>query len=123
VGPVDRAELGKRGEQAARSFLERCGFEILDTNWRCGRGEIDIVAREDDVLVLVEVKTRRTVKAGTPEEAVSPAKQRRIARLAAAYLKGMAHPPERIRFDVVTIMVIGPDRALLRHHRAAFSVE
>ena len=119
---MDRKELGRRGEDAARVYLERVGFEVLDTNWRTKAGEVDIVARDGDALVLVEVKTRRSLAAGTAEEAVSPTKQKRLGRLGAAYLQQMPEQPEAVRFDVVTIYVLGEDRALLRHHRAAFMV-
>jgi putative endonuclease len=119
---MDRNELGRRGEEAAATYLERVGFTVLDTNWRTKAGEIDIVAREGDTLVLIEVKTRRSLAKGTPEDAVSTTKQRRIGRLAAAYLQGMDREPDTVRFDVVTIYVLGEDRALLRHHRAAFTV-
>jgi putative endonuclease len=118
---MDRNELGRRGEEAAATYLERVGFTVLDTNWRTKAGEVDIVARDGDTLVLVEVKTRRSLTRGTPEDAVSVTKQRRIGRLAGAYLQGMEHEPAGgVRFDVVTIYVLGEDRALLRHHRAAF---
>ena len=119
---MDRNELGRRGEEAAATYLERVGFTVLDTNWRTKAGEVDIVARDGNALVLVEVKTRRTLTKGTPEDAVSVTKQRRLGRLAAAYLQRMEHEPDEVRFDVVTIYVLGEDRALLRHHRAAFVV-
>ena len=117
---MDRKELGRRGEQAAGAYLERIGFLILDTNWRTKAGEVDIVARDGDTLVMVEVKTRRSFSAGTPEEAVSPTKQKRLGRLAREYLQRLGDEPEEVRFDVVSIYVLGDDRALLRHHRAAF---
>jgi putative endonuclease len=120
---MDRGEIGRRGEDAAAAYLERIGFRVEERNWRCPLGEVDIVARDGESLVLVEVKTRRSERAGTAEEAVSATKQRRIARLAAAYLAGMAEPPAGgVRFDVVAIRVIAPDRALLRHYRGAFEV-
>jgi putative endonuclease len=119
---MDRKELGRRGEEAAAAYLERVGFTVLDMNWRTKAGEVDIVARDGDTLVLIEVKTRRSLAKGTPEDAVSATKQRRIGRLAAAYLQGLETEPEAVRFDVVTIYVLGEDRALLRHHRAAFVV-
>jgi putative endonuclease len=120
---MDRKETAERGEDAAAAYLERIGMSIEARNWRCSAGEIDIVARDAGALVFVEVKTRRSERAGTAEEAVSPSKQRRICRLAATYMatQGSA-PPSEVRFDVVAIHVIAPDRALLRHHRAAFEV-
>jgi len=119
---TDRKALGNRGEDAAAAYLERIGFTIVDRNWRAKAGEIDIVALDGSTLVLCEVKTRKTVRAGTPEEAVTPAKQRRYKRLAEAYIQAAGVEPETTRFDVISILVIGDDRALLRHHRDAFSV-
>lgn len=119
---VDRKELGRRGEDAACRYLERVGMTVAERNWRCRSGEIDIVAWDGEVLVLSEVKTRRSLKAGLPEEAVSPSKQRRLVRLARAYLAQTQRCPRAVRFDVVAIHVLAEDRALLRHHRDAFIV-
>jgi len=120
---LDRKRLGERGEDAAAAFLERAGLSVVERNWRCDAGEIDIVALDGHTIVLVEVKTRRTVRAGTPEEAVTPAKQRRYTKLAQAYLQSAGVVEVPVRFDVVTLLVISEDRALLRHHRAAFVLE
>lgn len=114
--------IGKRGEDAAAAYLERAGMTVIERNWRHKNGEIDIIALEGEDLVLVEVKTRRTSAKGTPEEAVTPTKQRRIGRLAAAYVQQAGAAPVNVRFDVVSILVIADDRALLRHHRAAFAL-
>jgi putative endonuclease len=120
---MDRNEVARRGEDAAATFLTRIGMTVVERNWRCGAGEVDIIARDGAALVFVEVKTRRSDRAGTGEEAVSPTKQRRIARLAATYLRSANDGVcDEVRFDVVAIRVIAEDRALLRHHRAAFQV-
>jgi putative endonuclease len=120
---MDRSEVARRGEDAAAAFLTRIGMSLLERNWRCAAGEVDIIARDGSALVFVEVKTRRSERAGTGEEAVSPTKQRRIIRLAETYLRSYdGGPCDEVRFDVVAIRVIGPDRALLRHHRSAFQV-
>jgi putative endonuclease len=120
---MDRAETARRGEDAAVAYLERIGMTIEARNWRCASGEIDIVARDDGELVFIEVKTRRTERTGTPDEAVTPAKQRRVARVADAYLRAESVDPDSpVRFDAVAIRVLAPDRALLRHHRAAFDL-
>lgn len=119
---MDRMEIGRRGETAAAAYLRRVGMEIAATNWRTASGEIDIVAWDGPDLVLIEVKTRRSLRMGTPEEAVSLTKQRRLVRLARAYIAESAAHPRLVRFDVVSIRVIGEDRALLRHHRNAFDV-
>jgi len=118
---MDRMEIARRGEDAAAAFLERIGMSIETRNWRSAAGEIDIVARDGDTLVFVEVKTRKSERAGTAEEAVSAAKQRRIVKLARTYLASdRADSEQGVRFDVVAIRVIADDRALLRHYRSAF---
>lgn len=117
-----RRKLGERGEDAAAAYLERAGLTLVDRNWRCPVGEIDIVALDGATLVLCEVKTRRTAAKGTPEDAVTPAKQRRYARLAAAYVQHAGIEEPVVRFDVISLLVIADDRALLRHHRAAFTL-
>lgn len=119
----DTNRIGQRGEDAAVAYLERAQMTVVERNWRCPSGEIDIVALDDETLVLVEVKTRRSTAKGTPDEAVTPAKQRRYARLAAAYVQASGAEPVAVRFDVISILVIAADRALLRHHRAAFVIE
>lgn len=115
--------LGERGEDAAAAFLERSGVIVVERNWRCSSGEIDIVALDGETLVLCEVKTRRTPAKGSPEESVTPTKQRRYAKLAAAYIQHAGIDPVEVRFDVITLLVLSEDRALLRHHRAAFVTE
>lgn len=120
---VNRTALGRRGEDAAASYLERVGMTIVERNWRGKSGEVDIVALDGTTLVLCEVKTRRSTSAGTPEESVTPAKQKRYRRLAEAYVQHADAAPVDVRFDVVSILVIAEDRALLRHHRAAFVPE
>ena len=71
----DKDELGRRGEQLAAEYLERAGLRILDRNWRCETGELDIVALDQRVLVVCEVKTRSGVRYGSPLEAVSHSKR------------------------------------------------
>lgn len=118
-----RKRLGERGEDAAAAYLDRIGFTVVDRNWRCQSGEIDIVALDGETLVLCEVKTRKGVSKGTPEESVTPAKQRRYKRLAQAYVQSASLGQAQVRFDVITLLVLAEDRALLRHHRAAFVPE
>ena len=93
--------LGRSGEQAAAEYLESCGLRILDRNWRCAAGEIDIVAVERYALVVVEVKSRTGTAYGSPLEAVSRAKRARLRRLA---VQLNAHG---VRFDQVRIDVVG----------------
>lgn len=113
-------ELGKRGEEAAACFLERREYEILDRNWKCIAGEADIVALQDDTLCFIEVKTRKDVQKGFPSEAVDTRKRSRYERIAACYLKDHDYADVRVRFDIIAILVLGEDRAFLRHHLNAF---
>ena len=113
-------ELGIRGEKAAAQYLTRKGFEIRDRNWRCQAGEVDIVAEEEDALVFVEVKTRASCEHGFPEEAVDAKKRRRYELIASYYLKDHEVGDKAVRFDVVSILAVAPERAFLRHYRNAF---
>jgi putative endonuclease len=112
--------LGERGEDAAAAYLERAGMTVVERNWRCPSGEVDIVALDGEQIVLVEVKTRRSTAKGTPEEAITPAKQRRYRKLAEAYLQHAGTHDTSVRFDAIAILALSDDRALLRHHRGAF---
>lgn len=99
-----RRALGARGEElAARWYVER-GYEIVDRNWRCRDGEIDIVAARGPVLVVCEVKTRTSDAFGSPASAVTPAKQRRLRRLAMAWLDQHGPGARRLRFDVAAVV-------------------
>ena len=112
--------LGARGERIAAAFLTDAGLRVLDRNWRCREGELDLVARDGDALVFCEVKTRRGVGYGQPAEAVTPAKQRRLRALAHRWLAAHdEHAPE-LRFDVVGVLVRPQRPALVTHLRAAF---
>ncbi len=106
----ERLALGRWGEEAACRFLERSGHRIVARNLRTPVGEIDIIARRGSVLLIVEVKTRRSNAFGTPAEAVGPVKQRQILRAARWYFAD--RPPGRLqpRFDVIAVMP-GPDGA------------
>lgn len=114
-------EIGQKGEQAAVKYLERHGYEILDRNWTCIAGEADIIAKDDDVLVFVEVKTRTNDIYGLPEEAVDRTKRKRYENIALAFLSTCDITDIEVRFDVVALVLIGDNRALLRHHINAFA--
>lgn len=84
---IDRRKAtGARGESTALAYLRHKGYSIVATNWRCRRGEIDIVARDGPALVFVEVRTRISRQLGTPEESITRTKQRRLVELAEMYL-------------------------------------
>jgi putative endonuclease len=114
-------ELGSLGEDIAVTYLTDSGLCVLDRNWRCREGELDIVARDADALVFCEVKTRRGVGFGHPVEAVNATKRRRLRTLAQRWLSAHdEHAPE-LRFDVVGVLVRPGRPALVTHLRAAFS--
>jgi putative endonuclease len=102
---VARLALGKTGEDLACRELERRGYAILARRWRQRVGEIDIIARDGETLVFVEVKARDGREYGAPAEAVSAAKQRRIVQLAMMYLARNRMAACRCRFDVVSVDV------------------
>lgn len=115
-----RKELGQKGEKAAQMFLSDRGMEILETNWKCSYGEVDIIARDEDVLVFCEVKTRRTTSAGIPEEAITQKKRERYIRMARLYLSRNDVKHQSLRFDVIGIYALNETQALLRYARNAF---
>lgn len=100
--------LGRYGEEVAARHLAEQGFAILERNWRCDVGEIDILARDGDTLVVCEVKTRRGAKFGTPIEAVTPRKIVRLRRLAYRWLADRQVRVPTVRFDVIG--VVRPER-------------
>lgn len=101
--------------------LDRRGYEIVERNWTCAAGEADIIARDGDSVVFVEVKTRSSCDYGMPAEAVDEAKRDRYERIAALFLQGFHVVDVPVRFDIVSIVAISPDRAMIRHHINAFS--
>lgn len=103
-----RRDLGAKGEAAARSALRRRGYRILEENFRCPLGEIDLIAEQGDVLVFIEVKARMSAAFGPPQGAVGIHKQRQIARVAEFYLAGARRRPVACRFDVVAVTYPGP---------------
>ncbi|MDQ1732351.1 MAG: putative endonuclease [Pseudonocardiales bacterium] len=112
--------LGRYGEQIAAHCLADAGLQILETNWRCARGEIDILARDGATLVICEVKTRSSVAFGDPAEAVSRAKSQRLRTLATMWLSGQSDHFDALRFDVVSVLTRANRPALVRHLRSAF---
>lgn len=110
----ERRRIGQLGEDMAAQAIEQRGYQVVERNWRGGRaGEVDIVARDGDCWVFVEVKTRRGHRAGLPEEALTPRKAERLANLARIYLA--EHDLDRVdwRIDLVAIE-LGRDERVLR---------
>lgn len=109
--------LGRYGEDVAARHLQECGLVVLDRNWRCDAGEIDIVARDGDVLVVCEVKTRRGLGYGEPVAAVTARKLRRLRSLALRWVDERGVHPTDIRFDVVGVLQPAVGRAVVEHLR------
>jgi putative endonuclease len=100
---MDRQEVGKLGEQAARKFLKKRGYRIRETGFRCRHGEIDIIAQRKDYLVFVEVRTKSNLEFGTPEESITQAKKKKLIALALTYTSTHQNLPPLWRIDVVAI--------------------
>jgi putative endonuclease len=110
-------QLGLTGEQLAADFLRAAGMEILDRNWRCSEGELDIVAAEGRVLVVCEVKTRSGVEYGTPLEAVNWQKRQRLRRLAVRWVQAANRGYAEIRIDVIGVLRTSADQFQIEHIR------
>ncbi len=110
-------DLGRRGEERALRWLKSQGYRIVARNWRWRGGEVDLIARDGDYLVFIEVKTRTDEGFGRPEEALTPAKRERLIRAARHYV-ATYRPELELRFDVVAI-----EGEEIRLYRDAFQVE
>jgi putative endonuclease len=98
-----RRETGILGEKLAREFLRKRGYRILEANYRCPEGEIDIIARHRDYLVFIEVRTKKSLDFGSPEESITSAKRERLRKVAAHYQQTHDNLPSLWRIDVVAI--------------------
>jgi putative endonuclease len=103
---ADHNQTGFKGEALAEKYLRNAGYEIMEKNWHFGHNEIDIIARQDDFLVIVEVKTRRTNNFGEPEEFVNRTKQRSLIKAADGYINQKGLDLE-VRFDIVSVLYNG----------------
>jgi putative endonuclease len=103
---MSKISTGKDGEQIAVAYLKKKGYRICETNFRCPLGEIDIIAREKDELVFIEVKTRKSNKLGYPEQAVGTRKQIKLSHLALWYLQKEKLTDANARFDVIAITLL-----------------
>lgn len=112
--------VGVYGERVAARYLQEHGFRILDRNWRCSAGEIDLVAADGRALVICEVKTRSSLAYGQPAEAVIGRKAARLRRLGAVWLAEHGSGWEQIRFDVVSVLRQPRGAAVVHHIEGAF---
>lgn len=117
---VNRLKVGDRGEQAAADYLQSAGYDILERKYRSKIGEIDIIAKRNNVLVFVEVKTRRNTTYGFPAEAVTYRKQRKIINTACCYLQHIHNTNVCCRFDVIEIFLIEDNLIKYNHIIDAF---
>jgi putative endonuclease len=108
---MSKRETGLMGEKLACEFLGKNGYDIVERNYRCPEGEIDIIARQQDTLVFIEVRTKTSRKYGTPEESITRAKADRLRTLAARYGQSHNNLPEAWRIDVVAIQMNKDGRA------------
>jgi len=104
-----RKVTGGRGEQMAAAFLQNQGFRLLESNWRCLLGEIDLIVERDGEVRFVEVKTRFTTTYGYPEEAITKTKLRHLAHAIELWLRNQPSPPKKYQADAVAIL-IQPDQ-------------
>lgn len=99
-----RRALGASGEELVAGWYEARGYRVLDRNWRCRAGELDIVAGRGGLVVFCEVKTRSSVAFGVPAEAVTPAKQARLRKLGVQWLEQTGARARDVRFDVASVL-------------------
>ncbi len=119
---LNKIELGKKGEEIAVNFLKNEGFEIIEQNYKYGKGEIDIIAKDpsDNYLAFVEVKTRQNLDYGEPEYAITKNKQRQIRKMAELYLYDKEIEELDCRFDVIAILLEDIDKPSIKHYVNAF---
>ncbi|MFC1941334.1 YraN family protein [Chloroflexota bacterium] len=100
---MKRRDTGILGEKLAQHFLKKRGYRILETNYRCPQGEIDIVAKHKDSLAFIEVRTKKSLQFGSPEESITPVKKERMRATALHYQQTHSNLPPLWRIDVVAI--------------------
>lgn len=113
-------EVGRRGEDCAAEYLVQSGYTLLERNWRCDRGEIDLIATRDGDIVFVEVKTRSGTGYGHPFEAITAAKLARLRRLAGAWCEQSARHARRIRIDAIAVIARPGQEPVIEHLEGVF---
>ncbi|MBW2610061.1 MAG: YraN family protein [Deltaproteobacteria bacterium] len=117
----ERLDLGKLGEELALKKVKRLGYKCIARNYRCPLGEIDLIARDGDCLVFIEIKTRKGGSLNYAKEAITPRKKRQISKVALAYMKANNCCDVRSRFDVVAVNIEG-DKKEIEVIRNAFEL-
>ncbi len=116
-------QAGQLGERAARRHLKRHGLKFLTANFRTERGEIDLVMRDKDCLVFIEVKTRSSEEWARPAAAVDAERRRRLTRAGLDYLRLLKFPPVKVRFDIVEVLLDAGHVREVRHLPNSFAME
>ena len=114
--PLTRREVGAKGEKLAEEHLKRRGYKIVERNFRCRQGEVDIIAQQGECLVFVEVRTKKSYGYGTPEESITIAKSERLISLADSYIQTLDTPPPSWRIDVVAVELTPDDKVSRLDH-------
>ncbi len=122
--PTDNKGIGTLGEDVAAAFLEKRRYRILERNFRCKGGEVDIIARDpgDQSLVFIEVKARKDLSYGVPQLAVTPFKQRQVSKAALTWLSKKRLHDRNARFDVIAILLAGDGGHKIEHIVNAFEL-
>lgn len=125
AGKTEAAHLqrGRLGERMARKHLQRQGLKFLAANFRSPRGETDLIFRDEDCLVFVEVKTRSSEEWSRPAAAVDAERRRRLSRCALDYLRLLKNPMVKIRFDIVEVLLVDGEIGEIRHLPNTFPME
>ena len=118
----EKKDLGKRGEEVAFQFLKKKGYRVIEKNYACKVGEMDIIAKEKDTLAFIEVKTRTSLAFGPPQLAVTPFKQRQLSKVALNFLTEKKLEDVKARFDVVAIL-LPPEKEEIELIRNAFDLQ
>lgn len=111
-----RKKLGQHGEALAEAHLLKQGYQILAKNWRCSIGELDLVALQEEMVIFVEVRTRRGQKSGPPEESITAAKQAKLIELAQTFLAQSKHINASWRIDIIAIVLDGRYQVVTFNH-------
>ena len=118
--PTHKIKLGRQGEKLARKFLKKQGYRLLRSNYNTTRGEIDLIMRDDNTIVFVEVKTRRSEKFATAESAVNYRKQKHLIAAARKFINTYRFNDHPCRFDVVAVVSPENGKTTIRHYQNAF---
>jgi len=118
---ADHNEIGIKGENIAKDFLIKKGYEILETNWRSGKAEIDLIARKEEVLIFIEVKTRTNTSFGQPEDFVDSKKVKFLTSAAGDYMRKIKHEWE-VRFDIISVIIEDKNEPFIKHLEDAFFI-